>query len=390
MFLGPLALWLCAKAARGDRRFLIASGVVVGLAALTRIDGALLGLPVALVAIRDVSHSRDRQSLIAALACVGAFLLVVAPWAIRQVDTFGTILPSAVSGRALWLTDYQQLFSVAQPPTLDQWLSQGVGWIVSSRLGGLLAALGLFALLPLAAVLAPFAAFGAWHERRNVAFGPFLIYGAALLLVMALLFPILVPHGTFIHASASLIPYTFLLTVVGIGAAVRWIAERRPAWNADVAVRVFSWSAVAVAVIATVVQTSTTTAAWSQARERQTALVASLVTQPPGDRFMAADPGAINYLTGRQGVVTPADSLPVIEQVMRDYDVKWLVLESDQIVPALEPVLTGTDKPDWISGPVAIVNGQISPVATIGPAPSAVPDGALFAVCLTPGDTRCQ
>ena len=142
------------------------------------------------------------------------------------------------------------------------------------------------------------------------------------LIVLALLFPILVPHGTFIHSAASLIPHTFLLTVVGIAAAVRWVASRRPTWNADAAVRVFTWSAVAIAVIATVVQTSSTTAAWSQARTRQTELVASLSSDPASDRFMAADPGAINYLTGREGVVTPADSLPVIEQVMRDYDVQ--------------------------------------------------------------------
>lgn len=384
MFLGPLALWLCAKAARGDRRFLVASGVVVGLAMLARLDGALLGIPVALVAIRDVLRTRDRSTLMAALACVAVFLLIVAPWAVRQVDTFGSISPSAVSGRALWLTNYQQLFSISQPPTMDQWLSQGIGWIASSRIGGLIAALGLFALLPLAAVLAPFAAIGGWQERHNVVFGPYLIYGAVLLMVMALLFPILVPHGTFIHSAASLVPHTFLLTVVGIGAVVRWFARKRPAWNAGTAVRVFSWSAVAVAVIAAVVQTSSTTSAWSQARTRQTDLVASLASEPATDRFMAADPGAINYLTGTQGVVTPDDPLPVIEQVMSDYDVRWLVLESDQIVPALEPVLSGADKPDWISRPLKIVQSQP------GAAPSVVPDGALFAVCLSPSDTRCQ
>ena len=145
------------------------------------IDGALLGLPVALVAIRDVLHSRNRASFLAGLAVRRwHFCWSLRHGRIRQLATFGSVAPSAVSGRALWLTDYQQLFSVAQSPTVDQWLNQGMGWILSSRIGGLLAALGLFALLPLAAVLAPFAAIGAWHERRNVAFVPFLIYGAAL------------------------------------------------------------------------------------------------------------------------------------------------------------------------------------------------------------------
>lgn len=49
MTLGALALWLCARGAQGDRRAFVFGGLVVGLATLTRSDGALLGLPFALM-----------------------------------------------------------------------------------------------------------------------------------------------------------------------------------------------------------------------------------------------------------------------------------------------------------------------------------------------------
>jgi hypothetical protein len=105
---------------------------------------------------------------------------------------------------------------------------------------------------------------------------------------------------------------------------------------------------------------------------------------------MAADAGAMRYLSGHPGVVTPFDDLATIESAMRAYNVRWLVLEKSQIVPALEPVLLGTARPAWLSSPVAVVDGGRGAVATAGAIPSAVPDGALFAVCLTPEDTRCH
>jgi 4-amino-4-deoxy-L-arabinose transferase-like glycosyltransferase len=53
MTLGALALWLCARGARGDRRAFVLGGLVVGLATLARSDGVLLGLPFAIIGIRE-------------------------------------------------------------------------------------------------------------------------------------------------------------------------------------------------------------------------------------------------------------------------------------------------------------------------------------------------
>ena len=86
-------------------------------------------------------------------------------------------------------------------------------------------------------------------------------------------------------------------------------------------------------------------------------------------------------VSGREGVVTPNDPLPVIEDTMRAYGVRWLVLERSQIVPALEPVLAGDVHPSWLSQPVAVVAARQEPDATAA---------ALYAVCLSDADTRCD
>ena len=45
MLLGALALWLCGRALRGDRRAFLAGSACVGLAFLSRNDGVLLAVP---------------------------------------------------------------------------------------------------------------------------------------------------------------------------------------------------------------------------------------------------------------------------------------------------------------------------------------------------------
>jgi len=376
MVLGPLSLWLCSRGARGDKRSFVAGGLVVGLAALARTDAALLGVPFAIVALRDFwRRPGPVVGLTAAAGCAVMFALVVAPWLVRQATVFGSVLPSASSGRLLWLIDYQQLFSFGDPPTLRGWLAQGLSWVVATRAGGLLSALGMFALLPLGVVLAPFAVIGAWMRRRDAAFAPFFIYAAVFFAVTALLFPVLVLHGTYLHSAAALVPYAFLLVSAGIAGSVAWAARWRRTWDIDRATRFFTYGAVVVGVLAAGLQTMSTTRRWTEVRVIQEALVAPLRDAEPADRFMAADPGAINYLTGRQGIVTPADTLPEIETVMRVYDVRWLILERDSIVPALVPVLRGEQRPPWLSAPLVSAAGGA---------------GALYAVCLDSADTRCR
>ena len=72
---------------------------------------------------------------------------------------------------------------------------------------------------------------------------------------------------------------------------------------------------------------------------------------------MSPDAGGYRYLTGHPGIVTPDDPLPVVEQALRLYDVRWLALERDHITASLAPLLAGTQRPSWLSAPIAVVPG---------------------------------
>jgi hypothetical protein len=393
MTLGALALWLCARGVRGDRRAFVFGGAVVGLATLARSDGVLLGVPFALAFALDFWRGRGRPRAVtwaAALGCFALFALVMAPWLYRQVEVFGSSAPSAANGRILWISSYDQLYSIGAPATPATLLSGGLGALVASRVGGLMSALGLFAFLPLVVVLVPFALVGTWTRRRDVRFAPFFVYAVVLFAASGLLFAVHVPHGTFVHSAVALLPHTFVLVVVGVRGVVEWAARRRP-WDVERATRMFAAGSVAVAVIGAAVFSVATLGQWQRVRDTQSELAADVVASTaPGDVVMSADAGAYSYLSGRPGVVTPFDDMATIEQAMRAYNVKWLVLEKAQIVPALQPVLTGETLPAWLSRPVAMVRSAPPPVASTGHVQSPVPDGALFAVCLSPDDNRCQ
>ena len=55
-------------------------------------------------------------------------------------------------------------------------LAQGPGPIIASRLGGLLSAIGNFAVIVCSVVLVPFLLVGAWVRRRSIEFGPWFLY----------------------------------------------------------------------------------------------------------------------------------------------------------------------------------------------------------------------
>jgi 4-amino-4-deoxy-L-arabinose transferase-like glycosyltransferase len=399
MPLGALALWLATRALRGQGWAWLAGGAVVGLATLARNDGVLLGLPFALAGLGGLLREGQRRAALATgAACVLAFVAATGPWFARQLEVFGTLSPSAASGRILLISDYRQLWSAGDLPTLESLLATGLGPLLASRVEGLLWAVGIFAVLPLAVVMAPFAVIGGWSLRSDRAFWPFYIYGATLFGASGLLFAVHVAEGTFLHSAVALLPHTFLLVAVGVGRAVEWVAERRPSWQPQTAGPFFRAGLVAVAVLAALVQSVATVAAWRANDAPRAALGPAMATIPADELVMSADPGAYRYLFGRGGIVTPDDPLALIETAARAYGVRWLVLERGQIVPALEPVLRGELQPAWLSPPIALVG--VAPTAGISSTAAAgietaaavaptTPRAALYAVCFAELDQRC-
>ena len=384
------ALWLGARALRGDARAFAITGVFVALATIARNDGVLVGGALAMVWVWSRVRFRHAQAagldaprplpVWSAVVAAGLFLLVMAPWEARQLAVFGSLSPSSSTGRILFIRSISELNSITGTPTLSYLLGQGIGPLLASRLTGFFEALVIFSVLVGGILLAPFIAAGAWLRRHSADFLPFLLYAALLFAFSGIVSAVHVPNGTFIHSGAALAPQSYLIALEAVVALVAWIARRRPSWNAESAGRVFVGGIVGISLLGAVYFTANVHDTWSTERSLDQAVGAALNAHgaAPDDIVMSLDTGAVKYWTGHPGVVAPNDPIATIQSVAQAYNVRWLYVERSDAVEALGPVLDGSGRPGWVGPPVWSVTG-----------PSATIDAGLYPVCFSTADPRC-
>jgi hypothetical protein len=394
--LGLGVLWLTARGLKGKGGSYVLAGLLVGIATLARNDGILLGAAVGLAFVWDRWRAwRSSGSRAPAIpwryagACFALFLVVVAPWYIRQLVVFGSLSPSSTSGRILMIQTYEQMNSVTGDTSLAGFLSQGIGPLLQSRLLGFVSALQIYFVIATPIVLAPFVLIGGWARQRSIEFGPFFAYAAILFAAAGLVFAVHVPYGTFLHSAVALVPMTFILAFEGAVIASRWTARHRPTWTEEGAARLFLMASVASVMVNATAFTALAMPAWNADRDNRLAAGHALEAAgaPVTDLLLSADPAGFKYFTDRGGVVTPNDSLEVIHAVAADYDIRWLVLERAHIVEPMVPVIESKSRPDWIGAPIFTVpyTGPKSGDAAADGAPALV----VYPVCTRAGDARC-
>jgi hypothetical protein len=390
-------IWMTARGLRGSGGSFALAGLLAGLATLARNDGILLAGAIALVWLADRvralrahrgrrawAHVDDREpiSILAGVAALGLFLLVMGPWWARQELVFGSISPTSSSGAALWIRSISEWNSITADPSPAHFFAQGWGPILASRVQGLVDALGNFAVMIASIVLLPFLIIGAIARRRDRNFQPWFVYTFVAFAGATILYPLHVPGGAFIHTAIGLAPHAAILAMEGVLIFVGWVAGRRRRWEQGAAGSFFVWGIVALTIATAVVFTPSVHAAWDASRQPRIALAAELdrIGAPRSDRLLSIDAAGMKYWTGRPGVVTPDDPIEVIESVARAYRTTWLVVERNDAARALGPVLEG-NRPPWIGPPAWVYppNAQGHDVSL-----------ALYPVCSGTDVSRCQ
>jgi len=250
--LGVAACAVMTLAVAGKRRGLVALGVLLGLAYLTRLEAAWLGLAfgVLVVAVR-----RDWRRLFTTVAPVaGIAALVAAPWWLRNLTVFGAAFPGQVADN-VFLTRNEQIYAYADRPTLDGFLGQGLPQIAGTIATAMWHDLVNVLMVPAAPVVAVgllTVAFAVIARRRSAASAPtsapvwrgslaaLLLSGGITYLATSALFPVATLWGTFEHASGPLLVGLAVAAVVGGDAFVAWLVrvrgwQRSNAWMAPAA-----------------------------------------------------------------------------------------------------------------------------------------------------------
>jgi hypothetical protein len=379
------ALWMGARGLKGSPRSFALAGLFAGIATLSRNDGLLVLAALGLAFVWDrwrawragragpagsgspsEGQAQPAIPFAAAIACVGLFVLVMAPWWLRQLAVFGSLSPSTASGRVFFIRDIGEWNSITAPATLDHLLGMGIGPFLATRVGGLVAALMIFTTLIAGFVLAPFMVIGAWARRRSLDFGPFFVYATLLFGFSTLVSAVHVPGGTFIHSAVALAPHAYILALEGIAVAVAWIAARRRAWDLDVATRVFTGATLAFAAVAALLGSLFVHAIWADSRAKFIAVADALdrAGAPRNDRVMSIDASGTKYWSGRGGVVLVNDPIETVERVARAYHTRWLVLDGEDSVKAAAPILDDVERPAWLGEPI-VLRDEPSPLVVL-------------------------
>jgi 4-amino-4-deoxy-L-arabinose transferase-like glycosyltransferase len=324
---GAAAIWCATRAVTALRPgwWLVGAGLAAGLATLARVDGLLLTVAPAIAWLLRSDWRSTSVRLAWGVASAGAFAIVVAPWLLRNLATFGAWLPSA-SGHMLWITTYNEQFSISSDPTLASYLAWGPLNILGSKLTTWGELVGRTAALLGGIFVVPFA-YGLWHERRRRELAPFLTYFVVMFLVMGAVFTFHAPKGAFYHSAPAWLPWAFPLAVASVvptatAASRAWPFLRRPQTHRFLVV-----AGLAGAVALSLVGSAVLLGQWSAAHARLERAAGFLREAAVAvDRVMAYDPAALHALTGNPGVAPPFDPFETIGQVVDAYGVRWVVI----------------------------------------------------------------
>ncbi len=329
---GALALVTMGLGRRsGNWRWFAASGVLIGLAHLTRADGILLLGVLAIVALWP--GLPWRKGLLALGLAVIAYLLVMLPWFIRNVNSIGTILP--VGGfQTAWMRSYDELFNY--PPVTDFWrfVAWGPGNILASRWDAFVAALQTFVAVEGLVVLTPLMLIALWRRRRDPLLSGFWLYALGLHAAMTLVFAFPSIRGALFHSASALIPFWAALGIAGLDDVLAWIAARRR-WRLIDAQRIFGAAALLWAVFLSVMTFNGKATQWNGLDS----YYADLAEHFPSDAVvMINDPAALYYYTGLSGVVIPNAAPDVIPDLASRYGVNYVALEANGVPAPMMPL----------------------------------------------------
>ncbi len=318
-FFGALALAAAGLGlqARTGWRWLLLAGIAAGIGHLTRADGLLLLLVIALVALWRRTAWRGVAALLA------GYLVVMLPWFVRMISVTGSPLP--VGGlQAAWFSEYDDLFRFPPDASMAEFFADGLDAFFQTRYEAFIgddASGTLFTFLAVEGlvVMTPLMLAGAW-ARRGVFSAPFILYALGLHAAMTLVFPYPGYRGGLFHSAAALVPWWAAFGVTGLDVFVDWIARRRRHWKALTAKRIFSAALVLLAVTLT----------FSVARGVRGTIQPYAYLQailPADARVLVNDPAQLYYYTGYGGAVLPNAHPDSITEIARRYGVTHVLLE---------------------------------------------------------------
>ncbi len=331
--------------ARGGIGWWAFSGAMAGLAHLTRADGVLLLIVSGAVALWPRKMSALPVRSAGALIGLLAYLIVMSPWFIRNLNALGTPLP--VGGfQTAWMRSYDEIANYPPGATFSAFLDWGIGNIIQSRweaLTGQIGTLWTFIVVEGGVVLTPLMLIALWRRRFDPFLSGFALYALGLHLAMTFVFAFPGPRGGLLHSASALVPFWAALGALGLDDVITWAAKQRR-WPLYQAKMVFGAALIGLMIVLSGAIFIQKASSWNQAGGVYQQIGAAL---PPDAVVMVNDPPAFYYYTGRSGVVLPNAPPDVIPALASRYGVTHVIIDSNRTAP-MDGLYTGKIFPTFL------------------------------------------
>ena len=307
-------------------------GLLAGLMHLTRADG-LIWLSIAIFIAVINSKSRFQRISLVLLG----YLITMGPWFLRNWTSLGEILPAGTS-HVFWMTGYNDLFTL-DPRSLssENWLQQGWLTIGENIAGALWGNLKTFLFVQGQILLSPFILIGFWIHKKKIEVWSSAAGLGIIFLVMTVIFPFAGQRGGFLHSSAAVQPLIWALAGCGFDKLMDLGVKKRN-WEKERAALMFGVSLVALLgsatgfvyvnrVIGDNLQYPKWNASYRTAQEIGSMLDKTGAQQ--SDLIMINNPPGFYAAVARQAVVIPNGGIEDILKAAHEFDVKYLVIESN-------------------------------------------------------------
>jgi hypothetical protein len=323
-------------------KYWFALGVLAGLLALSRSDGLLwLGMTFLFTLYRA---PRTPFSLFTtyivknSIITLFGFLLIMSPWYVRNISTFGTLMAPGGS-RALWLTSYSETFFYpADQLSRQSFLAHGWDniladrlWAFSTNLQSAFAAHG-------GIILFPFIVAGIIYYRKDERVKLAVTVWLILFFVMTFLFPFAGARGAFFHAGAALQPMWWLLAPLGLERIL--LSLRKKNWGTDQTKALFRGVLVMIAVILTfyVAYLRMFALGWGEGEAEYPAVEQFLIEKGIASDDVVIVRNAPGYYiaTGRSAITIPYRGVEAILAAAEQFNAEYFVLEPEAALPEIK------------------------------------------------------
>jgi hypothetical protein len=238
---------------------------------------------------------------------------------------------SPAGTKTLWLTNYDDLFCYGCDLSLRSYLAWGWPEILRSKLWAVGVNLQRFLAEDCMIFLFPFVIAGLYRLRRRLPFTLALVYLFLVYFFHSFAFTFPGPRGGFFHASAPALPFIFAAAMVGLDAAVGWVALRRR-WNRRQAQAVFATAVVVGALALSGYAVAGKLPVWrdADAAYREVGAWLDAHNVPDGTVVMVGNPPGFWYHTHRPAVVVPNGDVETLLAAADRYGARYVLLDRNR------------------------------------------------------------